>query len=56
MAKMTRIEAAVLAILTLLNISVQVYRFARKVPDEPPRMIQGCFDSTDRYFVKDCYR
>lgn len=56
MAKMTRIEAAVLAILTLLNISVQAYRLLHKAPDEPPRMIQGCFDSTDRYFVKDCYR
>lgn len=53
---MKRVEAAVLILLTLLNIGVQVYRFARKVPDEPPRMIQGCFDSTDRYFVKDCYR
>jgi len=53
---MKKIEAAVLVILTLLNIGIQAYRYIRKTPAEPPRFIQGCFDSTDRYYTKECYR
>lgn len=53
---MTRAEAVILALLTLINIGIQAYRFTHRPPDEPPRMIQGCFDSTDRYYTKECYR
>jgi len=53
---MKRVETAVLIFLTLLNIGIQVYRFTHKPTVEPPRMMQGCFDNTDRYYVKDCYR
>lgn len=53
---MKKIEVAVLVILTLLNIGIQAYCHTHKTPAEPPRLIQGCFDSTDRYFTKECYR
>ena len=53
---MNRIKAAVLVLLTLVNIGICVYRYIHRAPQEPPRMIQGCFDSRDRYYVKDGYR
>jgi hypothetical protein len=53
---MKKIEVAVLVILTLVNIGILAYRAMHRAPKEPPRMVQRCFDSTDRYYTKEEYR
>jgi hypothetical protein len=53
---MRKIEVVVLVILTLVNIGILAYRAMHRAPKEPPRMVQGCFDSTDRYYTMERYR
>lgn len=58
MTRFDRLLLVICAIVTMFNVCRTIAHSNTKasVKDESPKIVQGCFDNTERYYTQEGYR
>ena len=58
MTRFDRLLLVICAIATMFNMcrAITYSNTEASVKDKPPKIVQGCFDNTDRYYTQEGYR